>query len=290
MNISKYMAFEAAVKYKSFTEAAEALCYSQSAVSRMIADLERQWGMTLLERGKGGVEPTSDGLKMLPYAKKLCDDYRDILMQLDEMKGLKSGLIRIGTFSSVAQNWLPEIIMSFQKEYPNIDYELLLGDYTEIEDWLKNGRVDCGFLRLPAKEGIETYFLQQDRFMAVLPEGHRLSLNERVSLAQMCDDPFLMLEKGENTEISDIFKRSGLTPKTKLTLWDDYAIMSMVEKGMGISILPALILKHIPYGVAVKELDVTMCRNIGFAVRSKKEMPLSVRRFFKHIESGIAAV
>ena len=69
-------------------------------------------------------------------------------MQIDELNGLQSGLIRIGTFSSVATHWRPNIIEEFQKDYPNIDYELLLGDYTEIENWISEGRVDCGFLRL----------------------------------------------------------------------------------------------------------------------------------------------
>ena len=88
-------------------------------------------------------------MKLLPYARELCDRYRSFKMQADELNGLKPGLIRIGTFSSVATHWLPKIIREFQKDYPNIDYELLLGDYTEIEEWVAEGRVDCGFLRLP---------------------------------------------------------------------------------------------------------------------------------------------
>ena len=64
---------------------------------------------------------------------------------MDELQGLKSGLIRIGTFSSVATHWLPNIIREFQKDYPEIDYEMLLGDYTEIEEWILEGRVDVVF-------------------------------------------------------------------------------------------------------------------------------------------------
>ena len=61
-------------------------------------------------------------------------------MQVDELNGLQSGLIRIGTFSSVATHWLPGIIKRFQKIYPNIEYELLLGDYSEIEAWITEVR------------------------------------------------------------------------------------------------------------------------------------------------------
>ena len=148
VNIQKYQAFLKAIEYGSFTKAAEALSYSQSGISRMIGDLEQEWNIILLERGRGGVRLTSDGLRLLPYAQNVCAEYKKLQMQVDELHGLQSGLIRIGTFSSVATHWLPNIIQQFQKDFPNIDFELLLGDYAEIENWIVSGRVDCGFLRL----------------------------------------------------------------------------------------------------------------------------------------------
>jgi DNA-binding transcriptional LysR family regulator len=103
-------------------------------------------------------------------------------MQVDELNGLQSGLIRIGTFSSVATHWLPRIIKEFQKSYPNIDYELLLGDYTEIEKWILEGRVDCGFLRLPTCPELDTIFLEEDKLLAILPENHPLVNMEKVPI------------------------------------------------------------------------------------------------------------
>ena len=141
MNILKYMAFIKTVEYGSFTKAAEILNYSQSGISRMINDLEKEWKITLLERNRTGVKLTSDGSSLLPYAKSLCNEYQKLQMQVDSLHGVQSGIIRIGTFSSVATHWLPNIIKAFQKDYPGIDYELLLGDYTEIEEWIADGRV-----------------------------------------------------------------------------------------------------------------------------------------------------
>ena len=121
-NIQKYMSFVTTVEYGSFSKAAEILNYSQSGISRMIADLEKEWKVTLMERNKGGVRLTSDGTRLLPYAKNLIAEYEKLQMQVDELNGLQSGLIRIGTFSSVATHWIPNIIKEFQKDYPNIDY------------------------------------------------------------------------------------------------------------------------------------------------------------------------
>ncbi len=284
LNIAKYMAFVAAVEYGSFTKAAEMLNYTQSAVSRMINDLETEWKVSVLERSKTGVKLTSDGLKLFPYVKSVCDKYRNLQMQIDELNGLQSGIIRIGTFSSVATHWLPNIIKAFQKDYPNIDYELLLGDYTEIETWILDGRVDCGFLRLPTHPEFETIFLEQDRLLAVLPESHYLTNKEKVSVADLCNEPFMLLEKGAKAEISEIFEKSGLAPKTHFTTWDDYAVMSMVEKGLGISILPELILKRIPYKIITKELDIPAYRNIGLAIRDKKTISLAVKKFIEYLQ------
>lgn len=284
MNILKYMAFIRTVEYGSFTRAAEMLNYSQSGISRMINDLEKEWNVVLLERSRAGVRLTSDGTKLLPYAKSLCNEYQKLQIQVDELNGLQSGLIRIGTFSSVATHWLPNIIREFQKDYPNIDYELLLGDYTEIEEWIADGRVDCGFLRLPTHPDFETIFLEQDKLLAILPENHALADCVQFPVTALCNDPFMLLEKGAKAEVSEIFERCGLTPKIHFTTWDDYAIMSMVESGLGISILPQLILKRVPYRIVAKELDVPAYRKIGLALREKKTASLAVKRFIEYLQ------
>ncbi len=284
MNIQKYMSFVKTIEYGSFTKAAEILNYSQSGISRMIGDLEKEWKVVLLERGKGGVKLTSEGLTLLPYAKSLVAEYEKLQMQVDELNGLKSGVIRIGTFSSVATHRLPQIIKEFQRDYPNIDYELLLGDYTEIEKWILEGRVDCGFLRLPTHPDLETIFLEQDKLMAIIPENHRLAKCDKFPVSALCEEPFMLLEKGAKAEISEIFERCGLTPKVRFTTWDDYAVMSMVECGLGIAILPELILKRVPYRILAKELDIPAYRNIGLALRNRKTVSLAVKRFIEYLQ------
>ncbi len=282
--MQKYFSFVKSVEYGSFTKAAEILNYTQSGISRMIADLEKEWGVTLLERNKSGVKPTSDGVKLLPHIQNLCNDFDKLKMQVDEINGLQSGLIRIGTFSSVATHWLPNIIKEFQKDYPNIDYELLLGDYTEIEEWIHTGRVDCGFLRLPTNPEFETIFLEEDKLMAIIPENHPLKDYDKFPVTALCNEPFMLLEKGAKAEISEIFERYNLTPNVKFTTWDDYAVMSMVESGLGIAILPELILKRVPYRITAKELDVPAYRNIGLALRDKKTASLAVKRFIEYLQ------
>ena len=283
VNIQKYKAFLKVVELESFTKAAEKLFYSQSGISRMINDLEKQWNVTLFERGRTGIRLTSDGVKLLPFAQKVFDEYQKLQAEVDALNGLQSGVIRIGTFSSVATHWLPEILCYFQTDYPNIDFELLLGDYTEIENWIAEGRVDCGFTRIPASPTLETIFLEKDNYLAVLPEGHALSAQDVVPVASLCEEPFILLEKGKNNEISGIFKEGGLVPHVRFTLWDDYAVMAMVEKKLGVSILPGLILRNMPYHIVTREIDISPYRNIGLAFRNRKTLSRAVTQFIDYL-------
>ncbi len=283
MNIQKYMAFVKVVEMGSFTKAAQSLDYTQSGISRMINDLETEWGVSLFERGRAGISLTSDGLKLLPQLKRICNEHEILMTQIEGLHDMQTGMIRIGTFSSVATHWLPNIIRMFKKDYPKIDFELLLGDYTEIESWVLNGRVDFGFVRLPSKAELETTFLEQDRLLVVIPENHPLANCEKFPINDLLNSPFMLLEKGAKAEISEIFEQRHISPQVNFTTWDDYAIMSMVENGLGISILPELILQRIPHKIIAKELEVPAFRNIGIAFREQKSLSLASKKFLEYL-------
>jgi DNA-binding transcriptional LysR family regulator len=283
MNIQKYMAFVKVAEFGSFTKAAEALDYTQSGISRMINDLETEWGVSLFERGRAGINLTSDGLKLLPQLKRICNEHEILMTLIEDLHDMQSGIIRIGTFSSVASHWLPNIIRIFKKDYPKIDFELLLGDYAEIESWISNGRVDFGFVRLPSKAEFETIFMEQDRLLVVIPQNHPLANCEKFPINELLNSPFMLLEKGAKAEISEIFEKHHISPQVNFTTWDDYAIMSMVENGLGISILPELILQRIPHKILAKELEVPAFRNIGIAMREQKSLSLASTRFLEYL-------
>lgn len=283
-NLQKYRAFVATVDCGSFTKAAEVLGYVQSSVSKMIADLEAEWNVNLLERSRAGVQLTSDGVAMLPYARTLLDSYRKVQEQAAALSGVTTGLIRIGTFSSVATHWIPDIIRRFQADYPGIRYELLLGDYSEIEHWIFDGRVDCGFLRLPSNEEFETISLERDEYVAVLPKGHPLTEKEFLSGEDLDSQPFMLLEHGGKTEVSEILEKHHIKPDIRFTTWDDYAILSMVESGLGIGVLPRLILRRIPYQVEIRSFSEPFYREIGLAMRSSSAASAAVKRFVQYLK------
>lgn len=279
----KYLAFVKTVERGSFTRAAQELDYAQSSISKMIADLESEWGMTLLERSKNGVRLTSAGEQILPLLRKVLNDHQELEGQIFRMNGIETGVVRIGTFASVATHWLPNIFAALQKDYPGIEYEMLLGDYDEVEQWIREGRVDCGFLRLPTNHQFDTILLKKDAYKVVLPVGHRLAERETVAIEDLNGLPFLLLEHGGKTEVSDLLERSHVQPEIRFTTWEDFVILAMVEKNMGVSILPSMILQRIPYQVEIRSLEKPYYRAIGLAIKNQKHITPAVKKFIDYL-------
>ena len=282
-NLAKYQAFLKTVESGSFTKAAEELHYAQSSVSKMIADLEKEWKVTLLQRSRQGICLTSTGEQLLPYVRTLVNESQKLTDYIAQLHGVQSGIVRIGTFSSVAINWMPDVFARFQKDYPGIDYELLLGDYDEVEQWIMEGRVDCGFLRLPTVEQFETIPLKYDEYKVVLPKAHPLCKKKRIKIQELEKEPFLLLEHGGKTEVSKLLEQYEVHPDIRFTTWEDFAIMAMVEKGLGIAILPELILQRIPYEVEIRPLVKPYFRSIGIAMKSREQLSSATQMFLQYL-------
>ena len=116
--------------------------------------------------------------------------------------------------------------------YPGIEYEMLLGDYGEVERWIDEGRVDCGFLRLPTLAKFDTVLLKQDAYKVVLPKGHPLAEKEAVAVQDLNGLPFLLLERGGKTEVSDLLERAHVQPDIRFTTWEDFAILAGCFTGL----------------------------------------------------------
>ena len=285
---ARYRAFVRVAELGSFTKAASELGFSQSTISRMVAGLENECGLTLLERSRSGVCLTSEGETLLPAARAIVAAQGEFADLVAGVKGLSAGHIRIGTFSSVATHWMPRLIRRFQADHPGVTYELLLGDYREIEGWVAGGRVDCGFTRLPASPSLSATPLVRDELMAVLPRGHRLACLDAVPAEELAKERFLLLEKDGNAAVDAAFEHCGGAPVPVFTTWDDYAVMAMVEEGMGVSVLPALILRRVPYEIEIRPLARPAYRHIGLVRRRATAQPRVVARFMASLKDAVA--
>lgn len=177
----------------------------------------------------------------------------------------------------------PSCPAALQKDYPGIEYEMLLGDYDEVEQWIDEGRVDCGFLRLPTRPKFDTILLKQDEYKVVLPVGHPLAQQEAVYIRALNALPFLLLEHGGKAEVSDLLEQSQVRPDIRFTTWEDFAIMAMVERGMGVGILPDMILRRISYRLEIRPLKEPYYRSIGLAMKHAAHLTPAARKFIDYL-------
>lgn len=281
--MNRYQAVVKIVDTGGFTKAAEELGYTQSAVSQMVQSLENELGTVLFTRSKKGISLTPDGEELLPYIKNIYHAYRELLEKQREMRGLEKGIIRIGTFASVSCHWLPGLMKEFKEKYPTVHFELYQGDYNTVEELIREGSVDFGFINPEAVPDMKTIPLKEDPMLAVLPPGHPLASGGKVSLQALAEEPFILLEEGRISEPLDFFRKHGLTPNIQYRVHDDYTIMSMVEKELGVAILPELILNRLNYKIAIKEIEPGLSRTIAVAFKEKKTLPIASRYFIEYI-------
>lgn len=283
-SILRYRAFVLTAEFGSFTRAADALAYSQPQTSRMVAELEAEWGVQLLERSRAGVALTAEGARLLPAARAIVAAQDEFCAQVDDVCGLASGIIRIGALPDVAAQWLPNIIRAFQDDYPGMDYELVVGGSAAIEGALAEGRVDCGFVRMPASPALAVREIEKDELLAVLPADHPLAALDAVTPKQLASEGFLLLEEDGDACALEAFRRARVRLKPRAVLPDGRTVMAMVEKGLGVSALHSLTLARTPYRVTTRPLKPQAHRPIGFAAKKESAAPLSVQRFVHYLD------
>ena len=281
--IAKARALMSAVEMGSLKAAAEALGCTQSAVSHMIASLEKELGFRLLRRARSGVKLTDEGERLLPFVRALLSADEQLRQSAASIRGLDQGTVRIGAFTSVAVHWLPPVLKEFQRDYPNVEFKLLNGDYHDVNEWLSDGSVDIGFVALPCELPCETITLMEDRLLAILPRESRYASYPRFPLTECERESFISLLQSSDHDARRALEAAGVQPNVRFYTKDDYAIIAMVEQGLGMSIMPELLLKGRHDDVLTLPLVPEARRTIGIAYAVGSHPGPATRRFCDYV-------
>lgn len=265
MLINRYEIFLKVVELGNITRASEALNYTQSGISHAIAALEKETGFSLFIRSSNGVTLTENGKRILEPIQNLVNQQRNLAQSIFNINNVIAGTIRIGTFTSVSAQWLPTIIRSFQKLHPLVEFELFSGNHDEITAWIMQGKIDCGFLTTPAPDSLFFLPLKNDPMLALLWARHPLAEQDTVSLEELLNEPFILPAKGADNDIRAMLSTFPKLAITKYALNDALSVMSMVEHGFGVSILPELVLRNYDFNLEILPLDPPQYRTIGIA-------------------------
>lgn len=281
--MNRYEVFVKVIETGSFTKAAEELNYTQSAVSQMVHTLEEELSAVLLVRSKGGVRLTADGEAYYPFISSISNAHRELEEKHREMQGLGRSKIRIGTFTTVSRNWLPGLMKRFKEQYPGVQFELFQGEYTNIAQWIREGKVDFGFVNPDAVHGLEITPLYQDEMAAVLPEHHALAEKEAVELKELAACPNILLDEGELSVPVNAYRAHGLEPDIQYRVYDDYSILAMVEQSLGVSMLYQGVLPDPMHGCVSRPILPPVERTVALACKNRKTLSIASRYFLNFV-------
>ncbi len=285
MSNIKYRALLCAIEEGNLTSAANKLNYTQPGISHMIAALEKDLGFPLLVRMKNGVAPTEEANKLLFYVRQMVNAEDRIVEISHKIKGVETGTVRIGSFFSVSVHWLPEIIRSFEKKHPEINLRLTEGNSAEIVEGIRDGSLDLGFISGPQPDGMEFIPIKKDPIMAILPKNHPLTSKSVVDLDQLIKYPFIYPSENAYEDIYKDIEKEGRTIEIKYRVKGDEAILAMISAGLGVSLMPnLLLLKGTTDNYVVKPLNKKYERLLGIVVRSWKYASPAVKSFVNTAE------
>lgn len=255
-----------------------------------MSSLESEMGTALFARDHSGVRLTEDGRNLLPWIQDVCTSERALQARLGEVRHLESGTVRVAAFASTAIRWLPGIVDEFTNAHPKVELEFAcFEDQRTIEEGVLHGEFDCGFIVLPPQEKFFVIPLVQDPIYVALAPHHPLAQEDFFPREALASEPYIKIRNPGYTEFDAVFDRHEVVPRTRFVMDNDFAVMGMVNKGLGYSLFPKLILRKAPFQLARIELEIPTHRELGIAMRSWDRASMAAKAFVETVRTWVAA-
>lgn len=277
MDTKKIKAILSAIEYKSFSKAADALSYTPSALSHIADNLEQELGVKIIIRSPLGISLSKEGEELYDYMLAIVEAEKKLMSASLALSKAKENHLRIGTFSSISQKLLPEIIRQFRSQHSDIKISVAVED--NLQDWLENDLVDiifadelsfgCNNIWLPIKE---------DPFVAVVPSD-LFKGKRKISKEELYQHTYVSISE---KILDSYFDKSRFTNVLNFESVDNVSVLYMIQQNLGFSILPQLMVDKRIQGIKVLKLEEPICRTIGFAYKNVKPT-YATKTFINHL-------
>ena len=271
----------------SMLRAAEKLDYTPSGLAHLLDSLEDELGLKLVSRGRFGVRLTAAGEILYPRLQELVQAEENLRDEIDALRRDKRAVVRFGLYESIARTWLPPIMSGFMQTHPEIEVKTVVDGRDELYEALRSRELDVIFAS-PAEEGHVRYYpLREDAYRAILPSNHPAANGDSFPLAGFARETFIMPSFGCDRDIMELLSRHGITIHKLSAYAGDTAVIGMVEHGLGVSILPELILDLHAETFAALPLDPPVSRTLGIATRKSDPLSKADRLFIRYLEAHL---
>jgi DNA-binding transcriptional LysR family regulator len=264
--------FATVVDQGSFTAAGRRLGLSQPAVSRAVATLEKELGLTLLARGRDGLSLTDAGSTALTHAREALRHMELMRTEMAALAGDVSGTLTIASLPTATSTLIAPQLRVFAERHPAVAIRLLEGSDEEVRDWLDQGAAEAGVVKLPAP-GLQSAILGDQQMVAVVPADSWLASRDVVSYAELAKEPFVLGTGGCADVFEPVARQAGVEFDVAFQAREMSAVLEIVRAGLGVSILPGAALNHLPDGAVVRRLVPETVRRLGVAVSASASAP-----------------
>lgn len=262
LNLTRLNVFREVVDRGSFSGAADALSYSQSAVSQAIATLEGEMGTALIERRRGGVRPTPAGAALAAHVGGILARMDTAESEVAAIARGRGGRLRTASFPTAGSSLMPRAIAAFRASHPGVDVTLAEGEPEEIAPRLRAGEFDLVLLfefegvgeRLGA--GMRRFELLDDPLHLALQKDHPLAERERVELSELREEPWVQTSAASPCakHVIRSCHAAGFEPTVSFESDDYQTVQGLVAAGVGVALIPALALSTVRDDIKVRPL------------------------------------
>lgn len=284
MNTEYWKELVTVIECGSLTAAAEKLGYTLSGISRSMASLEQELGFQLLYRGKKGVRPTKECMRLMPYIHELLYAAERLNQASASIKGAEEGVIKIGTAYRHYYRWLTQVTSEFHEQHPGVHFQIYHGTSTEFAEQVREHQMD--FALISERAGNHEWLpICRDPLIAVLPENHPLTNQKKLPLNAFKEEAYVETCPGLDIDSSRYFEKYNFHPNIQFSTMDVQATYAMVEAGMGISITNQINSLPEYKGVCHRELELEEIIEIGLAYQA--DLSPASDAFFKFIKNRL---
>jgi DNA-binding transcriptional LysR family regulator len=286
LDLRRLRFFVEVVRQGGFSQASKVVFAAQPTVSKAVKQLEQELGVPLLDRGTRRSTPTPAGAMVYRRGLALLAASEDLVWELDELRGVKRGTLRVGFPRLGSSALFAPLFASFRKQYPGIEVQFAVHDSKRLEEMLRAGELDLAALLHPISEDFEWDDVRSDPLAVLLPRTHPLANKRSIGLPKLAHFPLILFEEGLalNDLILEAFRKKGLSPKVAARSSQVDFIFELVAAGTGIGFLPRVIADQRGHrSVRCVALDEPRCEwRIAFAWRRAAHLSAAAQAWLAH--------
>jgi DNA-binding transcriptional LysR family regulator len=276
MNLEQLQSFVEVARIGHFTRAATHLHLAQPSLSRQISTLESDLGAALFHRARGNITLTAAGESLLPLAKRMLADAESVRYEMQELAGLRTGRVRLGATPTLCISLVAEVLTLFHAAYPGIDLHLTeRGSHGLLEE-LSGGALDLALITTPESDSGPSASLRRlpllTEQLVVIASAHSPLLEgvHTLTLAELAVLPQITFHESYDLRAMTMqaFQKAGLVPKLVLEGAEMDAVLRCVERGLGVAVVPAMVLADRPGLRSVRLTEPRLARSISLAHRN----------------------